>query len=57
MLNLNRRLSTLGNNFERPVLCITFNLSVVEVAPNKAFCIKDGVLWVGVECVLGRVAN
>ncbi len=57
VLDLNHRLSTLGDNLERPVLRITFNFSVIEVAPNETLRIEDSVLWVGVECILGRVTN
>ena len=57
VLDLNHRLSTLGGNLERPVLRITFNFSVIEVAPNETLRIEDSVLWVGVERILGRVTN
>jgi hypothetical protein len=35
MLDLDRRLSSLADNFERPVLEIPFDVRIIEVAANQ----------------------
>ncbi len=57
VLNDNSGLSVLLGNLEGPVFHVTLDFGIVHLATNKTFRVKDSVGRVGVEGVLGGVAD
>lgn len=57
VLDLNRRLPTLLNDLERPVLDVALDFGLVHFTTDETLSVEHGVFWVGVECVLCRVTN
>lgn len=57
VLNLDRRLPTLLNDLERPVLDVVLDFRLVHLATDETLSIEHGGFWVGVEGVLCRVTN
>ena len=52
MLDLDDRLVTPCDNLEGPVLLITLDFGVVDLAANETLCVKDSVFGVCMESVL-----
>jgi hypothetical protein len=56
-LNVDDRFAVFLLDIERPVFQITFDIVIVNFAPDQSFSVKDSVLWVGVEGVLGAIPD
>ena len=57
VLDFDRRLVILLDNLEGPVLPVTLNLGIVDLAADETLSIKDRVLWVRVVGVLGSISD
>ena len=57
VLDLDDRLVVLSTDLEWPVYLITLNLGVVDLATNETLGVEDGVLGIGVICVLRGITN
>lgn len=57
VLHLNRRLPTLLNDLEWPMLDVALDFGLVHLATDETLSVEHGVFWVGVECVLCGVTD
>jgi hypothetical protein len=55
--NLDSRLPTIVDDIERPVLHISLQLLFVHFTTNETLSVENGVLGIGVVCVLGGVPD
>jgi len=57
VVNLNNGLGSLVNDLERPVLHIGLDLGIGPLSSNKSLGIKDSVVGVHGDLVLGGITN
>lgn len=57
VVDLDSRLPTLVDHIEREVFNIPLEFIVIHLTTNETFGIKDSILGVGMESILGSVSN
>ena len=57
VLHLDDRLVVLRRHLEWPVLHVALHFWVVDLATNEALRVEDGILGIGVECILRRITD
>lgn len=57
MRDLDGGFSTLVNDLEWPMLLITLDICLVDLATHETFSVEDGVLGIGVVCVFSAVTD